>query len=442
MKNTQLIITILFVTQIVYANTPKTAFKFVAGEGSHSMEHIALTPELVYSDNTGYGFDFGTSVELINHKSLFKSRRQSVITSQKPFYFSVDVPEGNYLVTITFGNRREAANLTVKAESRRLMLENLSTKPGEILTRSFVVNVRKPEISTGGRVRLKEREVTKLDWDEKLTLEFNGSRPCISSIEIKQVHDQITVYLAGNSTVVNQGEEPWASWGQMITRFFRPGVSIANHAESGLALASFRSQNRLDKVLSLIKPGDYLFIEFGHNDQKMTGPNDGPWKSYSDNLRHFIREARNKQAIPVVVTPTARRRFDEHGKLINTLDDFPAAGIKVAQEERVALIDLNAMTTILYETLGVEGSKNAFVHYPANTFPGQTQALADNTHFNAYGAYLIAKCVIQGIRENELNLADFVIDMPSFDPGNPSLLFENFHLPLSPGMDLIKPDGD
>ncbi len=322
------------------------------------------------------------------------------------------------------------------------MLENLSTKPGEILTRSFVVNVRKPEISTGGRVRLKEREVTKLDWDEKLTLEFNGSRPCICSIEIKQVHDQITVYLAGNSTVVNQGEEPWASWGQMITRFFKPGVSIANHAESGLALASFRSQNRLDKVLSLIKPGDYLFIEFGHNDQKMTGPNDGPWKSYSDNLRHFIREARNKQAIPVVVTPTARRRFDEHGKLINTLDDFPAAGIKVAQEERVALIDLNAMTTILYETLGVEGSKNAFVHYPANTFPGQAQALADNTHFNAYGAYLIAKCVIQGIRENELNLADFVIDMPSFDPGNPSLLFENFHLPLSPGMDLIKPDGD
>ena len=211
------------------------------------------------------------------------------MTADKPFFFSVNVTEGNYKVTLTIGDAKEKGGLTVKAESRRLMLEKIITQPGEVITKTFIVNVRMPEISTGGKVSLKERELDKLDWDNKLTLEFNGARPCISSIEIAKAEDQVTVYLAGNSTVVDQSAEPWASWGQMITRFFKPGVAIANHAESGLTLASFKSQHRLEKILSTIKAGDYLFIEFGHNDQKMNGPNDGAWKSYAQNLKYFIQ---------------------------------------------------------------------------------------------------------------------------------------------------------
>src|SRR5690606_18081377 len=140
-------------------------------------------------------------------------------------------------------------------------------------------------------VHLKPRELTKLDWDDKLTLEFDANT-ALNAIEIEKTDSQITVYLAGNSTVVNQEEEPWASWGQMIPRFFRPGVAIANHAESGLSLGSFIGISLLEKVLSVIKPGDYVFVEFGHNDEKEKGPNDGPYKSYTERLKIFSREVR------------------------------------------------------------------------------------------------------------------------------------------------------
>ena len=126
-----------------------------------------------------------------------------------------------------------------------------------------------PEIAGDAtqRVKLKPREVGSLDWDSKLTLEFNGEHPGFRSIEIKPIRET-TIYLAGDSTVVDQDVEPWAAWGQMLPRFFRPGVVIANHAESGETIRSFEGERRFAKVMSLIQPGDYLFMQFGHNDQK------------------------------------------------------------------------------------------------------------------------------------------------------------------------------
>jgi lysophospholipase L1-like esterase len=321
------------------------------------------------------------------------------------------------------------------------MLEGIKTDNGEIKKLSFIVNIRKPPISTGGSVSLNPRELGKLDWDDKLTLEFNDSNPCIDAIEIKKVNDQITVYLAGNSTVVDQDDEPWASWGQMIPRFFKPGVAIADHAESGLALSSFIGGHRLDKVMSTIKPGDYLFIEFGHNDQKEKGPNDGAYKSYTEYFKTFIAKAREKNAIPVIVTSTSRRFFDDKGKVTNSLGDFPDAARKVAAELNVPLIDLNAMSAKFYESLGNEGSKKAFVWYPANTYPNQVKALADNTHFNNYGAYELAKCIIEGIKANHLGLEKYLIDAPTFDPSHPDPV-ETRNLPPSPKSSMVKPAGN
>lgn len=410
-------------------------FKFQLGKGKIPRGYIKVKANTTFTDKRGYGIDLGSVVKIVDRAN------GSFMTADQPFFFSVNVPEGNYKVTLTIGDAKEAGELTVKAESRRLMLEKVITNPGEIITKTFIVNIRRPEISTGGKVSLKERELTKLDWDNKLTLEFNGKRPCVSSIEIAKVEDQITVYLAGNSTVVDQGYEPWASWGQMITRFFKPGVAISNHAESGLTLASFKSQHRLVKILSTIKPGDYLFIEFGHNDQKMKGPNDGAWKSYTDNFKYYIQEVKKKNANVVIVTSTSRRRFDESGKIVNSLGDFPAAARKVAQDEQVPMIDLNVMSAELFNALGEEKSAKAFVHYPANTFPGQNKALADNTHFNSYGAYELSKCVVEGIRQLHLNLEKFLLDLPVFDPSQPDAV-EQFDLPQTPGSELIKPDGN
>jgi lysophospholipase L1-like esterase len=425
----------------------KTDFKFELGSGAKVKDgYTAITPATTYTKTLGYGIDLGTTPTAVDRggKDPLKA---SLLTSDKPFFFSVDVPEGNYKVTVTLGDAKDASVTTVRAESRRLMLEKVETKPGEFVTKTFVVNIRKPQISTGGKVSLKDRELAKLDWDDKLTLEFNNTHPAVAAVEIQKVDDQITVYLAGNSTVVDQDDEPWASWGQIIPRFFKPGVAIADQAESGLTLASFKGSHRLDKVMSIAKPGDYLFIEFGHNDQKEKGPNAGAWKAYTESFKYFIDQAKAKGMIPVVVTSTSRRAFsDTTGKVVNTLGDFPAAARKVAQDEGVAMIDVNAMTADFYNALGKEASTKAFVHYPANTWPGQTKALADNTHFNSYGAYEIAKCVIEGIRANHLGLEKYLIEAPKFDPSHPDDP-NTFSLPISPPSPVmsgvaVKPDGN
>src|SRR5690606_30511697 len=189
-----------------------------------------------------------------------------------------------------------------------------------------------------------------------------------------------TIYLAGNSTVVDQEYEPWAAWGQMITAFFRPEVAVANYAESGESLKSFIAEKRLKKILSVIKPGDYLFIEFAHNDQKAGGAYVAPFTGYKDHLKLFIKAAREKGAIPVLVTSMHRRNFNENGEIINTLDNYPEAMRQVGKEENATVIDLNKMSKTLYEAMGPEKSKRAFVHYPAGTFPGQDKVLNDNTH--------------------------------------------------------------
>lgn len=387
-------------------------------------EWISVASTNVYSKEAGFGYDFGTAGN-----------------TEKPAYFSAFIPEGDYDIILKFGSATAASNTTIKVESRRLLVADVATKPGQYITKTFTVHVKSPFYSTGRKVSLKPREVGKLDWDDKFTIEINGSKPALASVEIRRNSKAITVFLAGNSTVVDQDDEPWASWGQMIPAFFKQGVSISNHAESGLSLGSFIGSHRLEKIMSEIKAGDYLFVEFGHNDQKEKGPEDGAFKSYTNRLRQFIAETRAKGATPVLVTPTSRRSFDSTGKIFNSLGDYPAAMKKVAQEEKVAIIDLNAMTAQMFQAMGNEPSKNAFVHYAAGTFPGQQVALKDDTHFNSYGAYQIAKCMVSGIRSNHLGLEKYLLPAPVFDP----VKFDSFadwKLALSPKSSVIKPDGN
>jgi lysophospholipase L1-like esterase len=117
-------------------------------------------------------------------------------------------------------------------------------------------------------IGLKGDEKSKRNWDGKLSLTFSGTHPAVSSIEIRPAPDATTVYLAGDSTVTDQEDEPWAAWGQILPAFFRPGVAIANHAQSGESLASFTSERRWEKILDTLRAGDYVFIQFAHNDQK------------------------------------------------------------------------------------------------------------------------------------------------------------------------------
>src|SRR5205085_9144543 len=164
-----------------------------------------------------------------------------------------------------------------------------------------------------------------------------------ASVGIRPGKDGITVFRAGDSTVTDQPNEPYAGWGQMLPRFFGRGVAVSNQAESGLALYSFQRQKRLDKILSMMKKGDYLFIQFGHNDQKDKSAGAGPFTSYKANLKKFVEAARSKGGIPVLVTPMERRRW-EGNELKPTLGDYAEAVRQVGADEKVPVIDLNAMS--------------------------------------------------------------------------------------------------
>ena len=364
--------------------------------------------------------------------------------SERPFYFSVPVEDGNYKVTVTLGNKKKAAQTVVRAESRRLMVENCVTKKGKFETYSFIVSKRSQEIPGGGKVSLKPRELDYLNWDGLLTLEFNGAAPAVQRICIEPDTTATTIFLCGNSTVVDQELEPWASWGQMIPRWFTDKVAISNHAESGLTVRTFLDGHRLDKVLSMLKKGDYVVCEFGHNDQKEKRPGDGAWYHFAHGLKTFIDRVRAANGHIIFITPTQRRSFDEatHTKIQETHLDYPDAMRAVAKREGVPVIELHDMTRTFFEALGYEGSKKALVHYPANTFPGQDKPLADNTHFNPYGAYEVAKMVVMGMKQLQLPvIGELKTDWQDFDAAHPDDP-DAFVWYQAQKQDVTKPDGN
>jgi lysophospholipase L1-like esterase len=386
--------------------------------GKSSPEGTQLSALSIYTDTTP-GFDLNSSLSI----------EGGACSSDKPFFFSVALPEGSYRVSVVLGGE-QSSTTTVWAEARRLMLEKVAVETGGSATRQFDVNVRVPQLAgdPGLKVHLKPREVGNLDWDNKLTLEFNGDHPSFRSIHIEPIKEA-TIYLAGDSTVVDQDVEPWAAWGQMLPRFLRPGVVVANHAESGETIRSFVTEQRFAKVMSLIQPGDYLFVQFAHNDQKPTGV---PLDDYKALLADYIAKTRAKGATPVLVTSMNRRTFDANGKITNSLAGYPDAMREVAAVQHVALIDLNAMSKTLFETMGPEGSMRAFMHFTANTFPNQSEAISDDMHFNDYGAYELARCVVHGIRKAKLPLRKILTKhVPDFNPAEPDPQ-ATFHLPPTP----------
>ncbi len=437
---------ILFLHLIV-CTAAAQSWKFDLGSGAAAKGYTKVTPETKFTYATGFGFNQGPVVRSVKQKGN-DVLRSDFITGNEPFYFSVKIPEGNYDVKIILGDKEGTSATTVRAENRRLFLQNIKTKKGEVVEKIFTVHVRDSVIKDANgnavsKVRLKPREISYLHWDNLLTIEFNDSFPKVCGIEITRNTGATTIFLAGNSTVVDQDREPWAAWGQMFPSFFESkNICIANYAESGETLKAFKNERRLDKVWSMAKPGDYLFIEFTHNDQKPGGNHLDPFTTYKATLKEWIDAARKKNITPVLVTSMHRRSFDSAGHIINTLLDYPEAMRQTAKEENVILIDLNAMSKILYEAWGPENSVKAFVHYPAHSFPGQDSALKDNTHFSTYGAYELAGCIVQSIKDQQLPFAKYLKkDIPVFIPAKPDA-FEKWYWPLSTMMPSLKPDGN
>ncbi|WNM34322.1 rhamnogalacturonan acetylesterase [Streptomyces sp. Li-HN-5-11] len=197
-----------------------------------------------------------------------------------------------------------------------------------------------------------------------------------------------TLYIAGDSTAAQKyaDEAPETGWGMALPFFLRKGIDVANHAMNGRSSKSFVDEGRLAAILSLIRPGDLLIVQFAHNDEKSADPTryTEPWTTYQDYLRQYVDGARAHGARPVLATPVERRRFDADGNAVPTHGDYPAAMRALAARLRVPLLDIEALSLALWQRLGVEETKKYF---------NWTATEQDNTHFNPPGAIAVARLV-------------------------------------------------
>ncbi|MDX2605246.1 rhamnogalacturonan acetylesterase [Streptomyces caniscabiei] len=197
-----------------------------------------------------------------------------------------------------------------------------------------------------------------------------------------------TLYIAGDSTAAQKYADaaPETGWGMALPFFLGKGLAVSNHAVNGRSSKSFIDEGRLDAILGAIRPGDFLVIQFGHNDSKIADPTryTEPWTTYQDHLRQYIDGARARGARPVLATSVERRKFDASGNAVPTHGDYPAAAIALAAEEGVALLDIQALSIALWQRLGVEETKKYF---------NWTATEQDNTHFNPPGAIAVARLV-------------------------------------------------
>lgn len=202
-------------------------------------------------------------------------------------------------------------------------------------------------------------------------------------------------------------KRPETGWGEMLEQHFKTGaVRVDNRAANGRSTKSFIDENRWQKLVDDVKKGDYVFIEFGHNDEKKDKPEvyAEANSDYRSNLIRFVNEVRAKKAIPVLLTPVARRKFDSNGNPQDTHGEYPAAVKSAATETKTVLIDMQRLTEIVLKNYGIEKSKTLFLHLKPGENPNYPNGVEDNTHFNQAGAEEMAKLAVSEIRHQKIGL--------------------------------------
>lgn len=410
-------------------------FDFGSPEAAEGFQTV--TSSMTYNPDRGYGFEPGAvPVDVVRKKGSKLTR--DFVTSTGLFSFSVKLPEGNYKVTLTLGDPQGTSCTTVKSEVRRLMMESQQTGKGETQTVSFCVNVRTPQLSKGNAIKLNSREldyvtgiVKTYTWDDKLTLQFYGSAPAVCAIEIEPVSENVvTVFIIGDSTVTDQASG--GTWGQYLPRWFDSQVVIANHAESGMTIKGFRFGRRWDKIMESARPGDYLLIQLGTNDEKKRGHDPmwdiddhaGDWvRTHSDPEKDYVwglatmaLEAKRHGMIPIIVSPMTKidRRTATATEVMTPYGTNARRGAELGE---CAYVDLWGMSRDIIAALG----RDALSVY------------ADGTHTDNYGAYLFSLGIVQTIRDLGLGLSQHILpDAPSFDAKNPKPVLKDFTCPIEP----------
>jgi lysophospholipase L1-like esterase len=222
----------------------------------------------------------------------------------------------------------------------------------------------------------------------------------------------VTVFLAGDSTMAAKLPEkrPETGWGEMLGQHFKTGkVVIENRAMNGRSTKTFISEGRWQSIIDGLKKGDYVFIQFGHNDSsKDKGERYTPPEDYRKNLIRFIEEVEAKKAHAVLLTPVMRRRFDKDGKFYDSHGEYPDIVRSVAREKKVALIDMHRKSEAVIVRYGVEDSRRLFLQLKPGENPNYPNGIDDNTHFSPLGAEEMAKIAVVGIRESKIGLKKFL----------------------------------
>ena len=236
-------------------------------------------------------------------------------------------------------------------------------------------------------------------------------------LAMRPAANRIDVYMIGDSTMANRPRpeiNPYRGWGQMLQGFFDDSIAVHNFAVNGRSTKSFIDEGRWNAVLAQLHRGDYVVIQFGHNDEKQQDPQryTDPETTFRENLRRFVRDARSRGAIPILCTPIVRRKFGATGALEDTHGAYVPAVKAVAIELQVPLVDLEHLTRELVQRAGPEGSKALYAYVEANTNQMYPAGLHDDTHLSVSGATQVARLFAQGLRDTGLPLARHVVRAP------------------------------
>lgn len=311
-----------------------------------------------------------------------------------PLHFKVKLPtSGNYTLSLRLKNiGQTTAPLWIFTGRRRLMYYSENFSANSEITRTFTINISD----------IIPRSKTTVYTDDTLDLVIiSHTNTALCELSVSRTNDLPTLYIAGDSTVTDQSTSypyhpscSYCGWGQMLPLFLKDGICLSNHAHSGLTSETFKTEGHYDIIYNLIKPGDFVLIQFAHNDQKL--PHLSAHKGYTDKLTTYIHEIRLKDALPILVTPLARNTWRGDGSYNDLLTDYANACIQISKKEEIPLIDLHQFSKDFIETHGLEASKSYF-------FPN------DYTHTNDYGGLQIASYIAAALKGIP-SLKPFILD--------------------------------
>ncbi|WP_327043228.1 rhamnogalacturonan lyase family protein [Microbacterium sp. Root166] len=370
---------------------------FDFGPGAVAEGALPVVSTTPYLEEWGYGFTTAPSADADVDRGTDDALRSDFVAVAGST-FEVALGAGDYSVQLIAGDQQNATTTTITAESIGKVLAN-PQPAGSYLEMAFTIAL----------------------VDGVLTLQFAGDAASLNALTITRLPARLagaltTAYITGDSTVQTYDPiayAPQAGWGQMLERFFADDIAFANHAIGGRSSKNFITQGRLDEVLRAIRPDDYLFIQFGHNDatqgvdDRYASPED-----YKEYLRVYVEGARQRGATPILVTPVSRRSFDPATGIFNvSFPEYVAKMTELAVEEDVLLVDLSASSRAYLNEIGPEAAKAVFLHVDPGVFPNRPAGTVDDTHFQEYGAIQLARLIAQDVAQLDDPLSQEVVDI-------------------------------